>query len=441
MNYIVRKTIFIFFVLLFIIAAPSLALYAQGYRLNLPYTNGAKLIVKTGGVFLKVNPKQADVYVNGNLSEQTDFFLGSSLVENLLPRKYNIEVKKSGYKPWNKNLEVKEKEVTEARNILLFPEKLAFSPVEENIVDISAAPDQTKIAIQERTADGWNLRLYDLASGMTTSLADDGDFSVKDATMAGLEWIDNSQTLKVSIWANNKTADYAIATDKTPAKIARLTTDTAANSSTTTVDLATDSTDGNTYKLQQDGYIYKKPAQKQAEKISEARMEIDPAATYKLWVIRDYYFVKKGFELYVLVPGATNFKKIFDGLTSNPELSPDGKKVVYTSNSEVWVFFLDDKIDQPVARAGDNEFIIRLSEKISDCRWLNPNHLIFIAGQTIRAAEIDTRDRVNIIELAKISDITGNEQASEGARLFWDNNSKTAYIFANQALYRSTPIE
>jgi len=102
---------------------------------------------------------------------------------------------------------------------------------------------------------------------------------------------------------------------------------------------------------------------------------------------------------------------------------------------------LDDKIDQPVARAGDNEFIIRLSEKISDCRWLNPNHLIFIAGQTIRAAEIDTRDRVNIIELAKISDITGNEQASEGARLFWDNNSKTAYIFANQALYRSTPIE
>ena len=440
MNYIVRKTLFICFVLLFIIAAPTLVLYAQGYRLNLPYTNGAKLIVKTGGLFLKVDPKQADIYINGNLSKQTDFFFGSSLIENLLPRKYSIEVKKAGYKTWSKDLEIREKEVTEARNILLFPEKIAFSRVEGNVVQFLETNDQTKIALQEQNADGWNLRLYDLASGITTKLAGEGDFSAKDATMAGWEWIDGSQTLKVPVITNGKTINYSIATDKSPAKITRLE-NTATKNSTTTTELATDTAEDIIYKLMPDGYIYKKPTQGQAEKTSEAKMEIDPATNYKLWVIRDHYFVKKGAELYVLIPGASNFKKIFDSLVSEPEISPDGKKVVYSSNSEVWVFFLEGKTDQPIARAGDNEFIIRLSEKISDCHWLNSDHLIFIAGQTVKAAETDIRDRVNIVELTKISDITGIDQLEENARLFWDNTNKSVYIFANKSLYRSTPIE
>lgn len=441
MNYIVRKTLFTFFVLLFIVAAPSLVLYAQGYRLNLPYTSGAKLIVKTGGVFLKVTPKQADIYINGNLSKQTDFFFGSSLVENLLPRKYNIEVKKTGYKSWSKNLEVKEKEVTEARNILLFPEKLAFSAVEKNVEDIMANPDQTKIAVKEDNIDGWNLRLYDLASGVTTKLADEGDFSAKDATMAGWEWINDSQALKVPVTANNKTVNYAIATDKTPAKITKLADIDTAKNSTTTTDLAADTANGSDYELRQDGCIYRKTAQGQPEKISEAKMEINAGAAYKLRVIRDYYFVGNGSALYVLAPGAKDFKKIFDGPTLDIEISPDGKKAVYASNSEIWVFFLDDKTDQPTARAGDNEFVIRLSEKISDCHWLNSDYLIFVAGKAVKTAEIDTRDRVNIIDLAKISDITGGDQNTDDARLYWDSNGKTAYIFANKVLYRSVPIE
>jgi len=65
------------------------------------------------------------------------------------------------------------------------------------------------------------------------------------------------------------------------------------------------------------------------------------------------------------------------------------------------VFFLEDKIDQPCARAGDNKFIIRLSEKSTDCQWFNSDHFIFLAGQTLKTAEIDTRDRVNVFDLAK----------------------------------------
>ena len=97
-----RTFIFIFFVAVFVVVAPSLVLYAQGYRLNLPLEPGKKLIVMTGGLFIKTNPKQADVLINGSLSGQTDFFFGSALVENLLPRQYRVEVKKDGYQTWER---------------------------------------------------------------------------------------------------------------------------------------------------------------------------------------------------------------------------------------------------------------------------------------------------------------------------------------------------
>lgn len=443
MNYIIRKALFIFFVLMFIVAAPTLILYAQGYRLNLPYTSGAKLIVKTGGVFVEANPKQADIYINGNLSKQTDFIFGRALIENLLPRKYNIEIKKTGYQTWSKSLEVKEKEVTAMRNILLIPEKIVFTLAEENIDDILESPDKTKLVLRGRGADGWNLRVYDLASGITTKLADQGDFSAKDAVLAGWEWTDDSAILNIPVSADGKTVNYAITTDKTPAEITKIgneAEETEENASSTR-ELAKDTAGGVEYSLMADGYIYKKTERSKSEKVSEAKIETNETGAYKLQVFQDYYFIGKEKDLYVLAPGADGFKKIFDGLASDIELSLDGTKVVYASDSEVWIFFLDDKTDPPAARAGDKEFIIRLSEKISDCYWLNSDYLIFIAGQTLKIAETDNRDRVNIFDLAKIGDIAGSDQAPDGTRLFWDGQSGTAYIFAGNKLYRSIPIE
>jgi len=53
------------------------------------------MIVKTGGLFIKALPKQANLYINGDFIKKTDFFFGSTLVENLLPRTYKVELKKT----------------------------------------------------------------------------------------------------------------------------------------------------------------------------------------------------------------------------------------------------------------------------------------------------------------------------------------------------------
>jgi hypothetical protein len=419
--------------------APALVLYAQGYRLNLPLEPGKKLIVMTGGLFIKTTPKQADVFVNGKLEEQTDFFFGSALVENLLPRQYQVEVKKTGYQPWEKNLNINEKEVTEARNIILFPAKIGFSIAEKNIDGILLSPDGQKIALRGQNNDIWNLRLYDIAQNVTSSLADEHDFSAKTATFNSWKWA-NAKTLDISATAGNATSTWEIAIDKNPARIAKIT---AANptGASTTVALMPQKNEGGSYFLGQDGFVYKKDALGNTAKISPAQASLKPGTDHGLWAFNNYYFIKNGAELFVLSPNKNSFDKIFDNLSSDPKLSPDGKKVLIFSNSEIWIFFLKDKTDQPAATAGDKIFIARFSEKIADCDWINPDYLIFTAGNAVKAAEIDNRDKANIYDLAKISDISPDAKSNPASQLIWNSNQKTIYLFLDNTLFESQPVE
>lgn len=77
---------------------PSLLLYSQGYRFDFE----KRKIVQTGGLFIKTLPKQAEVYINGKFIKKTDLIFGSLFVQNLLPKKYEIEIKKEGFFSWKK---------------------------------------------------------------------------------------------------------------------------------------------------------------------------------------------------------------------------------------------------------------------------------------------------------------------------------------------------
>jgi len=119
----VRTILFLIFLFLFLLIAPSAIFYSQGYRFD--FEN--KTLTQTGGFFLKAGPKQVEIYIDGKLAKKTDFFFGSALVENLLPKRHKIEVKKEKYLSWEKTLEIREKEVTEVKDLVLFPENLNFN--------------------------------------------------------------------------------------------------------------------------------------------------------------------------------------------------------------------------------------------------------------------------------------------------------------------------
>ncbi len=121
-----RKILFSVLALSFLILAPFIILYAQGIRFDFE----RKRFCKTGAIYLKVIPKKAKIFLNGKKIKETDPILGSAKIENLLPRKYFLEVKKEGFFSWKKELEVKEEKVTTAE-IILFPQNIVFKEYEK----------------------------------------------------------------------------------------------------------------------------------------------------------------------------------------------------------------------------------------------------------------------------------------------------------------------
>jgi hypothetical protein len=246
-----RTIIFFVFVFLFLLATPSIIFYFQGYRFDFE----TKRVVQTGAFYFKVLPRSVEVYLNGKFQKRTSFLTGSILIENLLPKNYEIEIKKEGYHSWQKNLAVREKQVTEAKDIILFPKNPSFTIVSEK-------PE------------------------------------------------------------NESFASFPV---------------------------------------------------------------IDPQ------------------------------------LREMVATSSDKKKVVDSSNYEIWVLFPEEK---------EEVFITRFSKKIGNVFWLTDHYLIFNVGDKIKIAEIDDRDKINMIDLAEF----------KNPEIFWDKKSKKLYVLSEGNLYQSEPL-
>jgi len=112
-------------VILFFIVGIITIPYSLGYRIDFD----KKRIIKTGGIYLKAEPPFAEVFLNRKLKGATNLILGTIFIDNLLPKKYKIEVKKEGFYSWEKELEVFEEKVTYANSIILIPKNLHWEIV------------------------------------------------------------------------------------------------------------------------------------------------------------------------------------------------------------------------------------------------------------------------------------------------------------------------
>ena len=131
---------------------------------------------------------------------------------------------------------------------------------------------------------------------------------------------------------------------------------------------------------------------------------------------------------------SNSFEKFFEGIQSS-KISPDYKKLVYFSNYEIWILFLEEKLDQPQKKTGEKLFLMRLSETIKNVFWLNPNYLIFNGGDKIKIAEIDDRDKINVIDLAEIKN-----PPLKQAEIFFNQTNKKLYILSEGNLLVSGSI-
>ncbi|MBI3631671.1 MAG: hypothetical protein HY219_02295, partial [Candidatus Staskawiczbacteria bacterium] len=118
-----RKFLLIASILTFLIITPFILFYTLGFNFDFR----KKEIVPTGGLYLKVTPKEVKVFINDELkAENSPYTLGNDLFIKNLPeteRFHSLEIRKDGYHLWKKEIAIKSSLVTEFKSILLLKKK------------------------------------------------------------------------------------------------------------------------------------------------------------------------------------------------------------------------------------------------------------------------------------------------------------------------------
>ncbi len=404
--------------MLFLILAPSIVLYCQGYRFDFD----SKKITQTGGLFLKISPKQTDIYLDNRLKEKTDFFFGSALVENLLPRKYQIKVQKDGYSSWEKSLEIKEKQVTEAKNIILFPTNLNFTVVSNSVLNFWFSSDERKIILEENTPNnGWALKLYDLNKNLKSHLIYATDISRKGAELLNLTFSDDPNQINLTLGINEQSKNFSLRLDTTPPPLNEIK-----NNSTTSPDIIISKKINNDlYSLNNVGFLLKNQG-----KLNETAFPVQAETDYDISVATDNIFLKENNNLFLLNSTTKSFEKFFDNVVAT-KLSQDNQKMLYFSAHEIWLLFLQDELSQPQRKAGDKILLLRLADEIRNCSWLNSDYLIFNKTSQIQIIEIDNRDKPNVAEIKNPAENAGD------ITVYWNKTDGKIYILGNNILYQS----
>lgn len=417
-----RTALFVACLILFLITAPTVILYSSGYRIDWNPAQNGKRIVQTGGLFFKIEPKQASIYLNEKLSKKTDFFFGSALIENLIPKEYDIKISKDGYYSWEKKLTVKEKEVTEGKRIVLIPENLNFNDISKGVEDFWPSPDDKKMVLKESatgTSSRWSLKLYDMERDVKSQLISESEVYSKGADFLSLEWSEDSKEIHLNVAIKEQEKSFVIKPDKSPAV---LTPKTITQPPEDTV--ASKKINNETYYLDSSGNLFRNN-----EKLNRDPFPVKQETEHILYVFQNdptFIFLEENGVLYSFNNDSKSFEKFFDGI-KGLSISPDQRKLAYFSDSEILILFLKDIADQPSKKAGEKMSLIRLSEKIRDCLWLNSDYVIFAVGDKIRISEIDKRDRINIVDLKEYKE----------PEIFFNRTNKNLYILSEETLYQS----
>jgi len=431
----VRTILFSICAILFLLIAPTITLYSMGYRIDFD----SKKIVQTGGFYFKVLPKNVQILIDGKIKKKTDVFFGSILIKNLLPKEYKVKIEKEGYFPWEKNLKIEERVVTEAKNIVLIPEKTRFEIFANEVENFFFSPDEKKFVLKDKEG----LKLFDIERKIK-------NYPIETESEGKIEEIvfsPDSQKILLKIDSKFKLLDLTkfppsstnldflnpeikeIAFHpKDSAKIFFLKNGEIFEADIEKKETVLFEKDISTYKisagfiycLDNTGFLFKTDfSQKIKEKVNEKVFPIKEGANYQIEIFGNFIFLKDGETLYLFDLNSSSFEKFFEPVKSL-KVSPDLKKVVYFNDHEIWLLFLENSFDQPWKKAKEKVFLTRFSEKIGDLFWFTAHYLIFNTNSKIKIVEIDDRDGLNIYELAEYKE----------PKIFFNDFNKKIYLLS-----------
>ncbi len=476
----VRTILLLSLVILFLIVAPLTILYSLGWRFDWE----TKKIIQPGVFYFKTWPKNARIYLNTEFKKKTDFFFGSALIENLPPKQYAVEIRKQGFHSWRKTLEIKKRQVTETKNITLIPENPNFTIISQGIENFYFSPDNKKIISKERINTNpenpenpsWALKLFDLEKNVKSHLIEEKDISSKQVQLIDLKFSPDSKKILLEVGIEEKPIYFLLEIDRTPAVLTPLDfldrdireiyfiprdsqkllilfsfdEDKGKVRKLSEVDLMNKKISSpyleniitcsvlkdNIYCLDNLGFVFRTDFSfSSEEKLNTTPLSLRVETEYKISGINSHIFLKEGNVLYFFNKDKKIFKKLFEPV-KNLRFSPNSKKIVYFNNYEIWILFLEQTYDQPQKGAGEQVFLTRFSEKIDEVFWYTNHYLVFNVGDKIKIAEIDDRDKINIVNFVEFP----SSKEDKTSKIFWNQDNKKLYILSEKILYTSKKL-
>lgn len=428
MNPRLRFVVFVIFFALFLITAPLVVLYTQGYRYN--FNNNR--VQRTGILIVSSVPRRADIYLNNEkyVASQTP-----TKIERLLAGDYEIRLEKAGYHSWRKRLPINQNGSTFAEKVYLWkvatPELLSTSTASWNTplrgaYAIFNTPTSTLL-------DANRDRLTPLDT--TTNLPMQTSWAVTDWSpnnrLALLATITPAKqhryalvnldrgTVEPQSWTYERVRWNTNSDSRLVGKINRTITqiDIATNQTATVATTTPTSTDF----LIVDNTVYTRDARNlyrhrnmQIETIGELQ-----CATCTL-------VDSRGSRLFMLDSERQQLEIVnLDDRRQSRVVTARGVDwlsndvLLYYNDWELWIYDLNKK---------EPELITRLSQPITAARW-HPagRHIIFASGGVIKVIELDNREFRNITDLAQFTAVSGLIVNAEGTALYANAASSTAW--------------
>lgn len=167
-------------------------LFAKGYR---PDLKDGK-IKPTGLLVAQSNPNGAQIYINGVLRSATNNTL------SLEPGKYTVEIKKDGFSPWKKDLQVEAELVTKA-SAWIFPNTPNLRAISSTgAINPVASPESGKVAFGLKDNSISKLFTIDLSEFPLGSINRDAKlvYTTKglDITKSQIVWSPDSKEILIS---------------------------------------------------------------------------------------------------------------------------------------------------------------------------------------------------------------------------------------------------
>lgn len=433
-----RRFLFYFLVIVFAAAGATIIFYSQGWRLTVK--NGEWKIQKTGAIYIETKPAGVVIKIDKKIhKDKSGVIQGGTLIRDLLPKKYELEISKNGYLSWQKNIEVKPEFVAEAIGLILIPNEIKSEavPIRLRGEEFAGWSGNGKFIIKNTEAGIYYL--YDLNDPATVFNA---TLNFKNLKNNGV--IEN---LAFHPFDSNK---LIVETKKGLAilDILRLKTENISSSKP----IAWTVQNPNVYYVKENYEPESKTKKynlysfnlmlKTENVVAELDDRVSSDLPIKLAVSgsRDKIAVlNDSNDLYLFDFTLNNFNKISDGV-KDFAFSPDNKKLAFSgANSKIGVYFLKDWTKNIIKKKGeiaDLNFNLKDGEEIKKIYWHGNSYHLFV-----ESSDADDSEKIAFVEIDNRPPLNQYDLFTGIADFHYEQRSGALYYIKENSLYFSEIFE